>query len=1183
MENKNFLFIMIILLAIFPLVSATSLPIPPENPETPNLNKLRFVPDYKELDITEKTLNEKLPGYIIQLESEPLLVKKQELENISIKNQESFMNKIPVVKEVYGFFATMPEDVDKKLESYNNSLSKEREEIKRKISGEVIQARSLVTGNVVSDNFFVRNFKRVEGRITGKAIAEKNELLVDREYSLLFSGFFLPNITEAEAKEIEKIKGVKKVSPNMKVRALLEDSVPLIQEGILAGQLDRNGEDCTVSGEECLTGEGVKIAIIDTGVDYTHPDLGGCFGPGCKVVGGYDFINNNADPMDDHGHGTHCAGIAAGTGNGGLKGVAPDAKILAYKVLASNGGGSSVNIMSAIERAVQEGADVLSLSLGTISGNPDDDLSQTVDNAVLAGAVVIVAAGNSGPGDRTIGSPGTARKAITVGATDKEDMLAFFSSRGPIVWEDSEGNTQSILKPDILAPGVDICSAISSQITPGSHCLDNSHSSMSGTSMATPHVAGAVALLKEKNPTWSSEQIKDSLKETSDNQFYTHIAQGRGKIGLNDLISLENPITYENNYTPNLYFKYPGPNYPIYINEDKTVITGNFPSEYQEINLSYSMDGLHWSSEGITMILEDDLISELDNSYFNGEYILKIEMKENEGNNYEDFTILSFFPNKTFSLSSCRDIQNIQNINFSSEEFEHKYVVFEIMQNINCSETKEWNCENEICKGFEPLNIHADYFIFEGNNYNLSDFYSSLGGLFNTSSAAPGSMIRNFKMIGVNISNNNPLAHSNIGAISGYNFISIKNVHVTGVISSNKVSAIGGIVGYNLPFYSLNSEQDSYISNVSFSGDILVSNRTYAGGIVGSLTLTKIADSYFLGIINSTYDFSNHWHHLIGGIAGENFAGEILNSYSNGKLINGFYSGGIAGFNYRTPFPYEIGGMITNSYSTTDILNTTYRNLHPEAGRYGGVVGDNQGMIIHSYSTGIIQGQGIRGGLCGRQSQYPLLNSYWDINTSGQTTSFGEEGKTTNEMKQQSTFLGWDFLNIWEIDSLINRGYPFLKSLFYSYSSPQGEMCGDVPLSDCIYEESYQQCMNAWQNLGTASMSTAMKCAKIYADSQASQNCSDGTLFGQCSNNKPLYCSDGSLINNCSYCGCPSGLNCATNGSCYSSPQGEMCGDVPLSDCIYEESYQQCMNAWQNLGTANMSTAMKCAKVYADS
>ena len=300
----------------------------------------------------------------------------------------------------------------------------------------------------------------------------------------------------------------------------------------------------------CLTGQGITIGIIDTGVDYNHYDLGWCtkerfLNKQCsKVIDGFDFVNNDNDPMDDQGHGTHVAATAAG--NGVLKGVAPSAKIVAYKVLSSAGNGYEEDVISAIEMATdpnQDGyfddhLDIISISLGG-TGDPDDPISTAVDRAVDLGVTAVIAAGNSGPNSYTIGSPGTSRKAITIGASDKTDKIAGFSSRGPVVWKDKNGYTQTILKPDVTAPGVNICAAKSSQdklwqITMGmygidTHCKDILHISLQGTSMATPHVSGIAALLKEAHPSWTPMDIKSALMRSAKDLGLDYSEQGYGR------------------------------------------------------------------------------------------------------------------------------------------------------------------------------------------------------------------------------------------------------------------------------------------------------------------------------------------------------------------------------------------------------------------------------------------------------------------------------------------------------------------------------------------------------------------------------------------------------------------------------------------------------------------------------
>jgi minor extracellular serine protease Vpr len=182
-----------------------------------------------------------------------------------------------------------------------------------------------------------------------------------------------------------------------------------------------------------LTGEGAVVGIIDTGVDYTHPDLGGGFGPGHKVIGGFDFVDDDADPLDvdRSGHGTHVAGVVAADGI--LQGVAPKARLLAYRVVAPNGRVLASDIARALEHAVNEGAQVVNISLGTELVSPL--LEVATRNAVRNGVMVVAAAGNAGPFPQTIGTPANQRLALTVGASlnnASTSLAAAFASTPPI-------------------------------------------------------------------------------------------------------------------------------------------------------------------------------------------------------------------------------------------------------------------------------------------------------------------------------------------------------------------------------------------------------------------------------------------------------------------------------------------------------------------------------------------------------------------------------------------------------------------------------------------------------------------------------------------------------------------------------------------------------------------------------
>ncbi|MCM3618790.1 S8 family serine peptidase [Sutcliffiella horikoshii] len=431
------------------------------------------------------------------------------------------------------------------------------------------------------------------------------------------------------------------------------------------------------------TGAGVTVAIIDTGVDYTHPDLAPNFGEYL----GWDFVDNDADPQetprgDPRGaettHGSHVAGTVAA--NGQIKGVAPDATLLAYRVLGPGGSGSTENVVAAIERAVLDGADVMNLSLGNSLNAPDWATSIALDQAMAEGVVAVTSNGNSGPNNWTVGSPGTSREAISVGATQlpynvftaattssdgvsyassavqgfpsEEELLALngqdfelvdvgfgapeefagkdltgkialisrgagipfvdkateakkagaigailynnvagamplipgmdvptimlsqadgealkakaadetvsfdiafservgetmadFSSRGPVVdtW---------MIKPDVSAPGVNIVSTVPTFDPANPH----GYGAKQGTSMASPHVAGAAAVILQANPDWGVYEVKSALMNTAEKMInpatgeeYAHNTQGAGSIRVVDALQAEtlvNPGSY---------------------------------------------------------------------------------------------------------------------------------------------------------------------------------------------------------------------------------------------------------------------------------------------------------------------------------------------------------------------------------------------------------------------------------------------------------------------------------------------------------------------------------------------------------------------------------------------------------------------------------------------------------------
>lgn len=274
------------------------------------------------------------------------------------------------------------------------------------------------------------------------------------------------------------------------------------------------------------TGKGVKIAVLDTGVDTTHPDLKD------QVIESKNF-SAAADATDHFGHGTHVASIAAGTGaksGGKYKGVAPDAKILNGKVLDDTGSGDDSGILAGMEWAAQQGASVINLSLGGYDTPEIDPLEAEVNKlSAEKGILFAIAAGNGGP--ESIGSPGSADAALTVGAVDKSDKLADFSSTGPRTGDGA-------IKPDVTAPGVDITAAAAkgSVIDQEVGEKPEGYLTISGTSMATPHVAGAAAILKQEHPDWGYAELKGALTGSAKGGKYTPFQQGSGRIAVDKAI-----------------------------------------------------------------------------------------------------------------------------------------------------------------------------------------------------------------------------------------------------------------------------------------------------------------------------------------------------------------------------------------------------------------------------------------------------------------------------------------------------------------------------------------------------------------------------------------------------------------------------------------------------------------------
>jgi len=287
-------------------------------------------------------------------------------------------------------------------------------------------------------------------------------------------------------------------------------------DGLAWGVSKINADDAWALG---YNGSGIIVGVIDTGTDYNHIDLHNNMwhDTAAGYHNGYDFYNGDGDPMDDYGHGTHVSGTVLGLGNGGTQtGVAPGATCMALRINYYTGGESTW--IQAMQFGTAHGARVLTMSLGSTHGNTT--LRTAEQNLLTAGIYHSVAAGNSGPGAGTILSSGDSpppwfhpqqtqhggqSAVVTCGATNSSDVIADFSSRGPVTWWTDYPTSGPLIDPDISGPGVDV---VSTQWGGG-------YTTMSGTSMATPHVAGVAALILDANPALTVAQMDQIIETTS--------------------------------------------------------------------------------------------------------------------------------------------------------------------------------------------------------------------------------------------------------------------------------------------------------------------------------------------------------------------------------------------------------------------------------------------------------------------------------------------------------------------------------------------------------------------------------------------------------------------------------------------------------------------------------------------
>ena len=331
-------------------------------------------------------------------------------------------------------------------------------------------------------------------------------------------------VLEAAETEVERLKGMEGV------RSVRNDTCITAQ----AVRMD-------------YTGAGITIAILDTGVSLCD-DL---VRPRNRLLAFVDYVNGKSHPYDDNAHGTHVSCIAAGNGflsHGRYRGTAPEANIAAIKILDENGRGNTADALAGIEWIIKNrrryNIRVANLSIGTEDTGSSDPLVRAVEEAWDRGIVMCIAAGNNGPAPHSVTSPGISRKAITVGASDDfnhadiwGNTLVNFSGRGP--------TSECINKPDILAPGHDIISCLSSSPEMSAKrrsklkIVAEHYVKMSGTSMASPMIAGAAALLLQKHPGLTPDEVKLMMKKSAKDLGQPGNRQGWGEIDIEKLLNLE--------------------------------------------------------------------------------------------------------------------------------------------------------------------------------------------------------------------------------------------------------------------------------------------------------------------------------------------------------------------------------------------------------------------------------------------------------------------------------------------------------------------------------------------------------------------------------------------------------------------------------------------------------------------
>jgi len=688
---------------------------------------------------------------------------------------------------------------------------------------------------------------------------------------------------------------------------------------------------------EITTGsEDVVVAIVDSGVDYNHPDISEnmwinedeILGNGLDDdndgfvdnIYGTDYVNNDSDPMDDNGHGTHCAGTVAAVGNNslGVVGVNWKAKIMAVKGLDAGGSGNTADLAEGICWAADQGAKVISNSWGSFSRRPSDPISEdAVRYAFSKGCIVVFAAGNNND-DVKYYSPNNMDEVISVAATDSNDLMASFSNWGG--------------KIDVCAPGVNILSLRANNTKNDSMIVEEKYLILNGTSMACPHVAGLAALLLSKNPTLSPQEVKSILINTSDEIFSMRPTGGRinakkaiwDGIGLaeinrktdwsniKDLFEI-NGTAWGDNFQYYVLDYGKGKNPPLW-NEitNSTAIVENLI--LGSLNTNTLVDGLYTlrlrvicdegmirdfmsivvNNENNTYIVDDDLAADfnciqdaVDDAGMsdtilvkNGTYLehILIDKTINLFGENNESTIIQGFKRKQSIISIIADGVVIKNfmINGTTGFFNKQFGVI-----INCNQNTImsnkffnliygitiWNSSNNfINNNLINDSLSVGIFVYEGLNNIISENF-----IFNGSSGIQIMYSDESIIFNNTLSNNRAY-----GIVSGF---STKNKIINNTFLNNGINLIGD----DLSSWNTHIIQNNYVNNEPILYLKNLTDETFDNQNIGQLIIANCSN---ITIQNFTISHTDYGLQL--GFSSENTVMDtnISNSYM------GFYISG---------------------------------------------------------------------------------------------------------------------------------------------------------------------------------------------------------------------------------------------------------------------------------------------------